>query len=41
MDFRYNDDGDVVVYVDGACPGNGTRWARAGAGVWFDDDHPL
>ncbi|KAL4089994.1 hypothetical protein QTP88_024911 [Uroleucon formosanum] len=41
MDFVYNSYGDVVVYVDGACPRNGTRGARAGVGVWFDDYHEL
>jgi hypothetical protein len=41
MFFNYNSYGDVVVYVDGACRGNGTRRARAGVGVWFDDYHEL
>ncbi|XP_022169524.1 ribonuclease H1-like [Myzus persicae] len=41
MNFTCNKYGDVVVFVDGACPGNGFRGARAGVGVWFDDDHDL
>ena len=32
---------DMWVYVDGACRGNGTQWARAGYGVWFGSNHPL
>jgi len=27
--------------VDGACPRNGARGARAGVGVWFEDYHEL
>ncbi|KAF0757249.1 ribonuclease H1-like isoform X1 [Aphis craccivora] len=41
MYFNYNRRGEVVVYVDGACRNNGTRWARAGAGVWFKNNHEL
>lgn len=37
--FIVDHDGFVVVYTDGACPGNGTVHARGGIGVWFDDDN--
>ena len=30
----------MEVYVDGACPRNGTADARAGVGVWFGADSP-
>ncbi|KAF5272782.1 hypothetical protein FQA39_LY07809 [Lamprigera yunnana] len=33
--------GFVVVFTDGACENNGKKNARAGIGVWFDDNHPL
>lgn len=29
----------VIVYVDGACPGNGRQNAKGGIGVWFNHDH--
>ncbi|KAJ3557598.1 hypothetical protein NP233_g11700 [Leucocoprinus birnbaumii] len=32
---------NLVVFVDGACPGNGTADARAGLGVFFHSDSPL
>ncbi|XP_014271766.1 ribonuclease H1 [Halyomorpha halys] len=40
-DLVTNDDGFVVVYTDGACSQNGKTGAKAGIGVWFNDDHPL
>ena len=33
-------DGDLVVYTDGSCIGNGTADARAGSGVWYGDNDP-
>lgn len=33
--YRYTVDGAIVIKVDGACPGNGTHYARAGLGVYF------
>lgn len=36
-----NDSGFVEVYTDGACSNNGRSGAKAGIGVWFNDDHPL
>jgi len=26
----------IVIYTDGSCKGNGTKSARAGAGIWFE-----
>ena len=37
--IRKNRDGYFLVWTDGACPGNGNRWARAGLGVWWGKDH--
>jgi len=34
-------DGYVNVFTDGACSSNGYKNARAGIGVWFQDNHPL
>ncbi|XP_011875673.1 PREDICTED: ribonuclease H1-like isoform X2 [Vollenhovia emeryi] len=36
-----DEDGYVNVYTDGACSSNGYKNARAGIGVWFQDNHPL
>ncbi|XP_063922967.1 ribonuclease H1-like isoform X2 [Zophobas morio] len=40
-DFPQADDGYVKVYTDGACENNGKPNAKAGIGVWFQEDHPL
>lgn len=37
--FHVNDNGFVIVYIDGACLRNGTSNAKAGIGIWFADDH--
>ncbi|XP_046653671.1 ribonuclease H1-like [Daphnia pulicaria] len=39
--FQVDQDGNVIVYTDGACLRNGQPGAQAGIGVWFDYDHPL
>lgn len=39
--FILTDDGYVVVYTDGACSNNGKYGAKAGIGVWFNNDHEL
>uniref|UniRef100_R4FM65 Ribonuclease H1 n=2 Tax=Rhodnius prolixus TaxID=13249 RepID=R4FM65_RHOPR len=39
--FLYSDIGFVKVYTDGACTKNGKMGAKAGIGVWFNEDHPL
>ncbi|XP_065577442.1 ribonuclease H1-like isoform X2 [Artemia franciscana] len=39
--FVIDDEGFVHVFTDGACESNGKRGAKAGFGVWFNDDHPL
>lgn len=39
-DLMYDNDGYVIVYVDGACSNNGRRNAAAGLGVVFNYDHP-
>ncbi|XP_011345692.2 ribonuclease H1 isoform X2 [Ooceraea biroi] len=39
--FIMDEDGYVNVFTDGACSANGHKGARAGIGVWFQDDHPL
>lgn len=41
--FNYDNDGRVVVYIDGACENNGyyMNGSSAGIGVWFGDRHPL
>lgn len=36
-----NDEGFVIVYTDGACSKNGKMGAKAGIGIWFNDNHPL
>lgn len=36
-----DEDGFVDVFTDGACSFNGYENARAGIGVWFEDNHPL
>jgi hypothetical protein len=41
LEFTCDRNGHVIVYIDGACPGNGTHGARGGIGVWFGDHHPL
>jgi ribonuclease HI len=40
-DFTVDRNGYVIVYIDGACPGNGNQGARGGIGVWFGNNHPL
>ncbi|KYN39010.1 Ribonuclease H1 [Trachymyrmex septentrionalis] len=40
-DFIVDEDGYVNVFTDGACSSNGYKNARAGIGVWFQDNHPL
>lgn len=40
-EFLVNDQGEVVVYIDGACINNGRDGAKAGIGVWWDEDHKL
>ncbi|EFX83307.1 hypothetical protein DAPPUDRAFT_223388 [Daphnia pulex] len=40
-DFTVDRNGYVIVYIDGACPGNGIQGARGGIGVWFGNNHPL
>jgi ribonuclease HI len=37
--FQVLKDGAVLVYVDGACRGNGSKLARAGYGICFGVDH--
>ncbi|KAF5356940.1 hypothetical protein D9756_006614 [Leucocoprinus leucothites] len=32
---------NLTIFVDGACPGNGTPKARAGMGVYFYEDCPM
>jgi hypothetical protein len=32
-DFTVDRNGYVIVYIDGACPGNGNQGARGGIGV--------
>lgn len=39
--FIIDEDGYVNVFTDGACSSNGYKNARAGIGVWFQDNHPL
>lgn len=39
--FLEDFDGNIEVYVDGACSRNGRPDAQAGLGVWFNDDHRL
>lgn len=39
--FKVDADGFIIVYTDGACPGNGKPGAKAGIGVWFGKDHRL
>ncbi|KAL0112782.1 hypothetical protein PUN28_012211 [Cardiocondyla obscurior] len=39
--FMVDKDGYVNVFTDGACSSNGYKNARAGIGVWFQDNHPL
>ncbi|CAG7723368.1 unnamed protein product [Allacma fusca] len=41
--FMYDDEDNVVVYVDGACRGNGQSWnkRKAGIGVWFGWQHSM
>ncbi|KAH0948776.1 hypothetical protein HN011_005034 [Eciton burchellii] len=39
--FIMDEDGYVNVFTDGACSSNGYENARAGIGVWFQDNHPL
>lgn len=41
MDFIVDEEGYVNVFTDGACSSNGNKNARAGIGVWFQDNHPL
>ena len=41
FNFVFDDNGYVVVYTDGACSNNGRPNAKAGLGVWFDENHPL
>lgn len=41
IDFIVDKDGYVNVFTDGACSSNGHKNARAGIGVWFQNDHPL
>lgn len=36
-----DEDDYVNVFTDGACSSNGYKNARAGIGVWFQDNHPL
>ena len=38
--FDVDQDGFVVVFTDGACPGNGQPGAKAGIGVWFNHNNP-
>lgn len=38
--LMYDDDGYVIVYIDGACLNNGRGNAAAGFGVVFDHKHP-
>lgn len=40
-DFKYDSNGYVQVYTDGACENNGKAGAKAGLGVWFGYGHPL
>lgn len=37
--FKVDRNGYVVVYTDGACPGNGQPDAQGGIGVWFGPNH--
>lgn len=39
--FNYDDDGFVLVYIDGACFHNGKPNATAGLGVWFNHNHRM
>ncbi|KAK9511650.1 hypothetical protein O3M35_000272 [Rhynocoris fuscipes] len=39
--FLYTDEGYVKVFTDGACSKNGKMGAKAGIGVWFNENHPL
>ncbi|XP_020291980.1 ribonuclease H1-like [Pseudomyrmex gracilis] len=41
IDFIVDEEGYVNVFTDGACSSNGYKNARAGIGVWFQDNHPL
>ncbi|KAL6420458.1 hypothetical protein ACFW04_014447 [Cataglyphis niger] len=41
VDFIMDENGYVNVFTDGACSSNGYKNARAGIGVWFQDNHPL
>lgn len=41
MDFIVDKEGYVNVFTDGACSFNGCKNARAGIGIWFQDNHPL
>ncbi|CAG9576045.1 unnamed protein product [Danaus chrysippus] len=40
-DFKFDEDGYVQVYTDGACSSNGKNGARAGLGVFWGEGHPL
>ncbi|XP_044015361.1 ribonuclease H1-like [Aphidius gifuensis] len=37
--FKYDSNGRVDIYTDGACSGNGYKNAKAGYGVYFGDNH--
>ena len=39
--LKYDEDGYVVVYTDGACENNGKTNAKAGYGIFWGDNHPL
>ncbi|XP_012525622.1 ribonuclease H1 [Monomorium pharaonis] len=41
VNFIVDEEGYVNVFTDGACTLNGYKNARAGIGVWFQDNHPL
>lgn len=40
VDYLYVN-GFVQVYTDGSCIGNGNQDAKAGIGIWFNDNHHL
>lgn len=39
--FIKTSDGFVEVCIDGACSRNGRVGAKAGIGIWFNENHPL
>lgn len=38
-DFDVDQNGHIIVYTDGACPGNGQPGAQGGIGGWFGQYH--